>query len=260
MGNPPNSNWEGAEAVCEECLRQTKTIKGAVNGKGEPMYATEKSFFLPRLQSVNHLALGKSRIISSKTTLLLEYFALVFQRTNEDIQEAVRRLFPRHPRTWGKYFGGAAVVGRTTYAGREDHDRPIHHLHVELWARTRWLSWRRLACGFTDHEGRFRLPYDLREAAGWDIHSVRLEISQIRHRYVAVDQPESYALVAAVIPIPKQELVGMEYNLRDIQIDLWAYRTDTNLPRTKINDHEHDAPEAYVDAPQRRHGRPVYSH
>ncbi len=247
MGNPPNGDWENAEEVCEECLRETKIIYDAVDGHGESIYKREPPSMMPILPSINHLALDKSRIFSSKTTLIFEYLATAYQRITKDIHAEVRRLFPRRPGIWGKHFTSASIVGRTTYAGRKDHGQPIHHLYVELWARTRWLSWRRLAQGYSGHDGSFRLPYDLREARARDVGSIRLEVSQIRHRYVGEDHPESFTVVAAVLPISKHDLVGMEYNVRDIQVDLWAYRTDTELPRTKISDHDHDAPEAYVD-------------
>ncbi|MCP9234464.1 hypothetical protein [Lewinella sp. JB7] len=221
--------------VCAECLNRTKI-----------RYPDGGNFFTPRLRSINHLEVGRSKIISSPVTIIVEYVVLLYQRTVEGVRRLLRQLFPRHPRIRGRNFSGASFVGRTTYAGRYDHGKPIHHLPVDIWARTWWGSWRHLASGVSGKDGTFRLPYDLREARSWAVRRIRAEVSQISFVYDQRDQPRPVHSVAESIHVPKKELTGMEYNLRDIQIGLWAYRRDTPIPRTYINDHDHDAPERYV--------------
>ena len=222
-----------ASKVCEECLKKTRIG-----------YKDGGSFFKPGMKGINHLEVGRSAIISNPVTIAAEWLYYQFTRVRDAWKRLMARLFPRKEVCYGKRMD-SALVGRITFAGKADETKPIHHLPVAFWTRTWWGQWRKLSQGMTDENGQFRLPFDLRFARRWSVRKLQFEIHQPTHVFYNDSQSKVVYRIFKAIPVVKSDLIGMEYNLRTIQLFYWEYRTDTALPRAVIKDHDKDAPEYY---------------
>ncbi|GAA4466410.1 hypothetical protein GCM10023189_48420 [Nibrella saemangeumensis] len=222
-----------AEKICQECYEKTKI--GYRYGGG---------FFTPRLKSINHLEVGRSKIISNPFLILAEWLYVQYKAIRDWWQQLKKKLFPRRDKIYGHHMD-SQLVGRITFAKRGDLHVPIHNMRVEFWARTWWWQWRKLSAGLTDQDGYFSLPFDLRTARSWKNRKVQFEIYQTTHIYFKGDEPVSNYALFQVTRIPKSDLVGMSYNLRTIQLFYWEYRTETPVPRVVIKDHDWDAPQYY---------------
>ncbi|HSK11675.1 MAG TPA: lipoxygenase family protein [Phnomibacter sp.] len=221
------------QQVCAECLRKTKIG-----------YAYRGGFFKHGLKGINHLEVGSSAIISNPITILAERLLVVFDGVRNIFQRVAKKLFPRREKRYGSQMD-SALIGRITFAQREDEPIPIHHLLVEFWGRT-WLGqWRKLSEGYTGEDGRFRLPFELKEARRRRIRKLRFEIYQFTHVYYNDHEDRQVHQRFKVIPVPKKDLIGMEYDLRTIPLFFWEYRHDVDLPRVVVKDHDKDAPQYY---------------
>lgn len=220
--------------ICEECKKQTRIS-----------YVYGDGFFRPRLKGINHATLGRSRVIKSPFTIALEWLLLQWLRLKQFFSRLHDRLFPRPDHIYGQA-RDCRVAGRITFGDREDLPVPIHHMHVELWARTRWWQWRKLAEGHTDEQGYFDLPFDLRAARSWKIRRIQFEIFQTTHVFFDRD-PEGHHREERFrkIKIRKKDLIGMTYSLNTIQLFYWEYRTDTPLPRVVIPEDGKNLPQRY---------------
>ncbi|NJB87385.1 hypothetical protein GGR26_003165 [Lewinella marina] len=232
----PYGDPDTVHSIYRECIEETK-----------PVPTRERTFLAPRLKGIHHLDIGYSKVVTASPGMILDNLYNFYDGVKDTLHEWWLRLCPRPTAITGTDFRGSSIVGRTTYAGRHDHDKPIHHLRVELWGRTWWLGWRRLAEGYSGFDGRFELPYDLRAARSSAIRKIRAEISQTTYRFDRHGNRSRSFSLAVALPIKKSDLVGMRYDLRDIQIELWCYRPDCYIPRVKIDDLQHEAPEKYVE-------------
>lgn len=228
-----NSDPNLAKSVCEECLRQTKIG-----------YKRDGAFFRRDLKGINYLEVGRSAIISSPITIFIEWCYYQFRRIRDAWKRLMAKLFPRIEVCWGKRMD-SALVGRITFAQKADETVPIHHLPVAFWSRTWWGQWRKLSEGITDWNGEFRLPFDLSFARRMSVRKLVFEIHQPTHVFVEGGTNKLVYRIFKTIPVVKSDLIGMEYNLRNIQLFYWEYRTDTALPRAVVKDHDKDAPEYY---------------
>ncbi|THH39243.1 lipoxygenase family protein [Neolewinella litorea] len=244
-GKPPSprqdpyakyGGYDNVQRIYRECIESTK-----------PVPSGNRGVLKPKLKGFHHLDIAYSKMVTATPALILDWLYETYDRVRDQINQWAMDLFPRYPKIWGPKEKDSVIVGRTTYASREDLGTPLHHMRVEIWARTWWLSWRRLAKGFSDHDGNFRLKYDLRTARSVAVRKIRAEVSQKYYRYSKTGQLSPCYCIALAIPIPKSDLVGMQYNLRDIQIDIWSYRPDSPIPRVKIDDLQDEAPEKYVE-------------
>lgn len=230
---PIRTERQPVEEVCEACKKQTRI-----------QYVNNDGFFLPRLKGINHAELGRSKIIASPVTIALEWLLLQYERFKAAVADLRRWLFPRHPRIWGERFD-SRLVGRVTFAQRDELTTPIHHLPVVLWSRTWWGQWRQLASGHTDAEGRFALPFDLRAARARAIYTVQFEICGLTHVFFDGEAARPHLERFRAISIRKEDLIGLDYDLHDIALPYWEYRRDTPLPRVVIDADGNDLPQRY---------------
>ena len=137
-------------------------------------------------------------------------------------------------------------MGRTIFEEDRRQRTPIHHLHLEFWGRT-WLGgWRKFSEGRTDHDGRFELPFDLREARRLWVRKVYFEIHTTSRIYFHGKEPRFHFDLFLRKPVTKSDLIGMKYNMGTLELDYWRYREDSKTPRAVIRDVLTDAPEHYT--------------
>lgn len=218
--------------IIEKCKRETRIE-----------YRYGDGFFKPRMRGINHLELGRSKIISSPITILIEWLYVQWKRVRDFFRGLEKRLFPRDGRLWCDRVD-SHLVGQTIFAGDRGDGAPIHHLHLEFWGRT-WLGhWRKFGETKTDKEGYFRLPFDLRQARRLWVRRVYFEIQTTTRVYFDEGKPRFHFDVWRRIELPKGDLIGMDYNLRTIRLDFWRYRENACTPRAMVNENG-DEPEHY---------------
>ena len=214
--------------------------------KGETRieYEYGGGFFKPRLKGINHLEVGRSKIISSPLTIMLEWLLVQWIRLRGFFQRLSARLFPRRDKLWCNRVD-SHLVGRTVFSGDRGDGAPIHHLHLEFWGRT-WLGgWRKLSQGRTDKDGNFRLPFDLRQARRLWLRKLWFEIHTTTRVYFHENDPHFHFDLWKRQPVAKGDLIGMDYNLRTLRLDFWRYRENALTPRAKVNA-EGNEPEHYA--------------
>lgn len=239
---PPAEPWITAEGERVDA-RGIREIIDRAKRETRIEYRYGGGFFRPRLRGINHLEVGRSRIISNPVTILIEWAYLQWTRLRDALARLEQSLFPRHPRLWCDRVD-SHLVGRAIHADRRGEGAPIHNLHLEFWGRT-WLgAWRKLAVGRTERDGSFRLPFDLRQARRLWLRRLWFEIHTTTRVYFDADAPRFHFDLWSRQPVPKSDLIGMDYNLRTLQLDFWCYREDAPAPRARVNA-EGTAPEHY---------------
>lgn len=226
-----------ASRIIAECKKESKII-----------YSETGGFFGPKL-TVDYLQVGRSAIITSRSAILLEYLYLLWTRVRDIFQTLCGYLFPRHPRIWSGDRPGnpdSSLVGRVVFEEHRGKGAPIHHLHLEFWGRTRLGGWRKFSQGRTGRDGRFELPFDLREARRFWVRKVYLEVHTTSRVYFRGIEPRVHHDLFLRRPIPKSDLIGMKYNVGTLQLNYWRYREDSSTPRAVINNVLTDAPEYYT--------------
>lgn len=229
-----NTPEQLAKNVCEECLRKTKIG-----------YKRDGAFFTKKLKGINHLEVGNSAVIDNPITIFLEWCYYQYTRLRNAWNRLMLKLFPRVEICYGKRMD-SALVGSISFAQKADELVPIHHMPVAFWSRTWWGQWRKLSEGITQTDGSFRLPFDLNFARRMSVRKLVFEIHQPSHVFINEGENKLVYKIFKSVRIAKSDLIGMEYNLRNIQLFYWEYRTDTALPRAVIKDHDKDAPEYYA--------------
>lgn len=231
-----NTNDLTPKTVCAECLKKTKIG-----------YDDGGRFFMPHFKSINHVEVGNSKIITNPFTIFAEWLLAKFYALKDGLVALAAKLFPRRPKIYGKQMD-SWLVGKIIFATQENVEVPIHHLPLEFWGRTKLGQWRKLSEGYSAPDGTFRLPFELRCARRFGIRSLRFEICQISHIYFKDGQANTVHNSFHCIKISKSDLIGMEYNLRNIPLCFWEYRTDVKNPRVVIKAHGKDAPQQYTEA------------
>ena len=259
--------FESPQEVCEECLKKTKIE-----------YTNKGGFFTSNLRSINHLEVGYSKIISNPVTIFLERLYVLFKRIRGFFLRLKKRLFPRRDKVYASTLD-SYVTGKVVFAARTGPREPIINMKLEMWGRTRLFQWRKLAEGFTGSDGTFRLPFDLRATRNWRMRKkIRFEIHDIKSiRYGEEVKPrirrkdrlkkEEFKRVCEeeegppkiprliyepfhTIKFSKKDLIGMGYNLREIQLEYWAYRKfkdkDTRVPRAVVIAEDGDHIQGYT--------------
>lgn len=201
-------------------------------------------FFTPKLKGINHVTLGESKMIHNPFTISLEWIYVQIKELRDSIQKTYSSLFPRGERIYGDV-KDTKIVGRTTFASRYDHNKPIHNIYMELWAKKRTGQWRKLGSTYSDKNGEFEIDFDLRYAKSFGIKKIYLEIYQITDVFHQDEKPSLKTTLFKKIQISKSSLIGMRYSLRDVQLFFWEYRHDSKVPRVAIKDHDIDAPQYY---------------
>ena len=146
------------------------------------------TFFRPRMRGINYLQVGKSKIIDSRLTIIIERIYEEFRRLRKAGRRFTATLFPRRPALPAGH-RDSRLVGRIIFAGDRGDGPPIHNLHLEFWGRTFWFTWRKIAVGRTDAEGCFALPFPLRAARRLSIRTLNLEIQKTTRVFFQEDRP-----------------------------------------------------------------------
>lgn len=221
------------EAIIQACIDKTSI-----------RYDLDGSFFKPRLAGINYLQLGHSKVLRNPLVLIGEWGYRAYTRVRQGIHSILEKLFPRTDKLWCNK-ADSYLTGTLHYAHREELNAPIHHLYVAFWGRTRWGQWRKLAEGYSNEEGVFNLPYELRMARNSSVRKLQLEIYQTTHVYFNSDKPKTALQCCYKATVKPSDLIGLGYNFRTIGLNLWEYRTDTPIPRTVINNVDNDSPQYY---------------
>ena len=211
--------------VIDECKRETHI---RYKSKGN-------TFFRARLRGVNSIQVGKSKIIDSPLTIMIEWMFEQYRRLRGAWRRFTGELFPRHPELPPGH-RDSRLVGRVVFAGDRGHGPPIHNLHLEFWGRTYWFAWRKIAEGRTDADGSFALPFPLRAARRLAMRSLSLEIQKTTRVYFKDGVPHFHYDLFRAIPVVKSDLIGMDMNLRTIPLDYWLYDRRAVTPRAVVDD------------------------
>lgn len=208
-------------------------------------YKYDGRFFKPRLLSINHLQLGNSKLLRNPIVIMIEWLLRKFRHMRDRLQAFSKWLFPRRSKVWC-HRADSQLIGTIHYADRDQLDKPIHNLRVEFWGRTWWLQWRLLSAGYSDYDGKFLLPFELRKASNWKVIRAQFEVYQTTHVYFNNEDPSLQFERCYLRMIPVSNLTGMRYNLRTINLSLWEYRRDANVPRTNIVNLNNNSPQYYA--------------
>jgi Lipoxygenase len=226
---------ENTRAIIDKCKQETRI---RYESKGN-------TFFTPRMRGINYLQVGKSKIITSKIVLLAEWGYELVRRLRAWWRRLSEWLFSRHPELPTGHLD-SRLVGRFIHEGDRGQGPPIHHLALEFWGRTWWYSWRKISAGRTDADGNFALPFPVRSANRLSIRSLRLEVHKHCRVFFKNEQPDFHDDIFQVFPVVKNDLTGMDYNLRTMPLNYWCYRPDAATPRAVVNNPDNDAPEFYA--------------
>lgn len=234
---PPGKTEKDIEEVYKKAYTETKII-----------YPKRSRWFSPKLKNLNHVHPEKAQVVISFLVLVAKLLLAVYHWGRDKLRNLIKTIYPRKDVITGTK-KDANVSGKITFAKKEDSATPIHNVHVELWAQKRFGGWRKFAKAYTNEEGLFKLEYDYLEAMRFRYKKFHFEIYQTTH--VFFDQKSGEAKpkfeIVERLKIKKSDLTGMGYSLGDIQLFYWEYRTDVNLPRVIIKDHDKDAPEYYSE-------------
>ncbi len=205
----------------------------------------KRSRFRHRLKSVNHLHHQGSNIVASPLARVAEGLLEIFLDAKKVVRSIGKKLFPRREILRGT-INDSSIVGRLTFAEREDQRVPIHHMRIEFWSRT-WIGhWRLLSATFTNSEGYFELPFDMLAAHAYDTKKLWLEFHHTGQYtfdgLIATPVYERYHRIG----IRKGDLTGMAYDMGLMSLPYWEYRKDTAIPRVQMADHDNDPSESYA--------------
>ncbi len=227
---------ERTREIVEACKREAR-IRYKSNGN---------TFFRARMR-VNSIQVGKSKIIDSPLTIFLEAIYEEYRRLREGWRRFEARLFPRRPELpVGRR--DSRIVGQIVFASERGDGPPIPNLHLEVWGRTYWFAWRKIAEARTEEDGRFAAPFPLRSARNLSIRSLTVEIQKTTRVYFKDDAPHFHFDLIKAIPVAKSDLIGLDYNLRAIPLDYWLYDPHAVTPRAVVDGA--DAPETYSQGRQ----------
>jgi len=210
-----------------------------------------------RIKSVHHLNDQGSKLIDHPIEIIAEFLLKVYEKLRDSYISLLAKLYPRDTNIV-RGFINSNVIGRLTFSDKKDYHTPIHHMHVELWAKTRVGHWIKLSQACTNMHGHFDLPFDISVIHRNRIaKNIRLEIYHTdSHRFnehsienKAAYRAERINRLFKTIKISKSDLTGMSYNTGTIPLFYWEYMHNSPLPRVVIKDHDKDAPQKY---PQQR--------
>ena len=116
---------DSTREIIAKCKRETRI---RYKSKGD-------TFFRPRLRGINYFQVGKSKMIDSPLTIMIEWIFDQFRRLRRAWQRFTAGLFPRRPQLPAGH-RDSRLVGRIIFAGDRGHGPPVHNLHLEFWGRT----------------------------------------------------------------------------------------------------------------------------
>lgn len=209
-----------------------------------------------RIKSVHHLNDHGSHLLHHPLEIIAESLLKVYEKIRDAYGSLMASILPRHNHIV-RIECNSSVIGRLTFSDKHHYHTPIHHMHLELWAKTRIGQWIKLSETDTNTEGNFKLEFDMSVIHRNRIaKNIRLEIYHTdSHRFhehdledKAIYRSQRLHRLFKTIKIKKSDLTGMSYNMRTIPLAYWEYRHDTHLPRVVIKDHDKAAPQKYPQA------------
>ena len=235
---PPGKTEQDVQDVYTQAYKKTQI---------HYTHKTDKNtgFLAHRLKNLNHVSPHQNSVKKNLLVRLIDSLYNVFMAVYSSIVALIKKLYPRRAKIYG-YKKDAYITGKLTFAREADIYTPIHNMDVEFWARKRLGGWRKMAEGYTDKDGVIMLEFDFIESRKFKYKSFHFEIHQTSHVFFnnsgqAIKKCELFER----IKVKKSALTGLGYDLGDIQLFYWEYRTDSLLPRVVIKDHDKDAPEYY---------------
>ena len=243
MNNPSNFDFEEMFRIQAQAEEHLKDI-----------HPTRKTRH--RIKSVHHLDDHGSKLLHHPLAIAAEFFLKAYEKARDGYQDMISKIFPRHNHIICHDIN-SSVIGKLTFQDKHHYHTPIHHMHLELWAKSRLGHWIKLSQGDTDTKGEFELPFDMAVIHRNRIaKNIRLEIYHTdahrfnEHHYENKGEYRAERLnrLFKTIKIKKSDLTGMSYNMRTIPLAYWEYRHDTPIPRVVIKDHDKDAPQKYPQA------------
>ena len=226
------------EKVCEECQKETGIV-----------YGFNDSFFKPKLRGINFLQVGRSSMVTNPVTLIIEYLYTVYVRIRNAFQALKKFIFPRREKIFGDK-KDTQIIGKISFARKNDIHVPVHNMACELWTRSWWFSWRKLGSCVSDRNGAFVMDLDMRAARYWSNRKLRFQVLQRAHIYYKDETVHPKFELFHEVKIPKKDIIGMQFDLHTIQLFYWEYRDDSPVPRVVIKDHDKDAPQYYTQGRQ----------
>ena len=224
------------EDIYKQCSKSTKIT-----------HSKTRSIFHPRLKNLNRVDTHRSRTHKGFWQRLALFCLEVYEESILIYNKLHNFIFPRKNKIYGNPDPNHLVTGHLTFGSRKkESDSPVYNMHLELWARTLCGGYRKLSEGKSNRKGEFCLPYDLHYVHRIYIRKVWLAVYHTSYEHFYKDghhSPEFKEFKR--IKISKADLVGIEYNCRQVQLSYWEYRTDTPMPRVVIKDHDKHAPDAY---------------
>lgn len=234
---PKGKTEEDIEQVYRKAYKETKII-----------YPKKVGWLSARLKNLNHIQLDHSGLNKNVLIRIIKFLIAQYFKLRSLVRNTILKLFPRKDKIYGSE-KDSYITGRITFAKKNDDSAPIHNLKVEFWARNYRGAWRKLSSGFTDENGKFNLYFDYLESRKWRYRKFYFDVFQTTHIFFNQDsgavRPKN--VVFERYKIKKSDMTGMGYDLGNIPLFYWEYRTNTSLPRTAIKDHDMDAPEFYSD-------------
>lgn len=234
---PPGASEADIERVYLEAHKKTRID-----------YSKSGGFFGPKLRNINHLEVGRSKIINSWITRIAERLLVLYQSVLDWVKKLIRALYPRREKIHGTR-KDAYVTSKLTFSKRDDYAEPIHNMHCQLWARTLLGGWRLFATGWSDRDGVVKLEFDFLESRRRRYRTFHFEVHQTEHVFFDPnsEKPTTEYSVFERIKVSKKDMTGMGLDLGNLQLHYWEYRRDVDFPRVVIKDHDEDAPEHYSD-------------
>ena len=111
-------------------------------------------------------------------------------------------------------------------------------MKVVFWARTKAFQWRKLAEGYTDDQGAFKLDFDLRAAVKWvnkknlifevhEIDRIFFDHQKIGHRKYTVFHKQG-------VQVPRRGRAHSVQTLRELHDDPNGGSSMTNFPYLQV--------------------------
>ena len=221
-------------AIILEAVKKTRIV-----------YDFNTGFFSPRFKSLNNLTTGNSKMIIKRLSIIADILYDLAIIIKIAIKKFIKGLFPKKDIIYGSK-KDSSLVGTITFGSKKDFYKPIHNIYCEFWIR-RWNGrWRKFGEAFTDQEGHFEIPFDLRAARRRGNRKLYLEIYQIKETYFTEEKQGRSLELFKQVPFLKKNLIGMRYSFGRIPLFFWQYRANTSIPRVAIRDHDKDAPQYYT--------------
>ncbi|MFT4801451.1 MAG: hypothetical protein ACI93N_001223 [Flavobacteriaceae bacterium] len=207
-------------------------------------YAKRKACH-PRLLSVNHIELHKSKVTRDPIAFIGLWFIGIYWKIKKKLKSFQNWLYPRKLIIYGTE-KNSEIIGKLLF-GQKTHDDvvPIHNMHLEFWGKTLLGSFRRFGFAISNENGEFSISFDLHACQKWYITSLRVEIYHTGNHIYKDGKPLNKYILFHTARVKKADLIGLEMDLGKLRLFYWEYDYNSPITRVIIKDHDKDAPEEY---------------